>query len=614
MLALTTLSPWNFFASTRTLSNGLETWLTVAAFVYWPAQWALPPAATYSGAVKAEVDDKGLRIRDHAKELGVVETKWTFLSLVLQAFATLLRPTSLLNWLVLFGMTILSLSSANSKSSANGSGAWATEIPWITAGPSKAPRPAGSAPQNPRVVLRLPTFGRATKVERTTLVRLGLLAGAAVLALTTVLDFIFYRRLVFPPLAFLYYNLVQGVAGFYGLNDWHYYFSQGLPLMLTTALPFALLGLIAAVITPVSQDQPLRETIFKQLAAVVSVMIAALSLIPHKEVRFIYPLLPLLHILAGPSLVFTFLPCLRYPLRSRLAPRFALLHRAVLAGLIALNIGIGVYTTTVHNSGVLEVLSYLRTTHETSSLPRNQTLSAAFLMPCHSTPWRSHLIHPSIHAWALTCEPPLNMNSTEKAAYVDEADAFYADPGTWLKGNMARQQPRKGTLTINSPFPPPLVYNSTNPRPWPEYLLFFSPLTSPLTPLLKGSAYTECARFFNSHWHDDARRQGDVVVWCLDPKRGRSQHELEVMEERERARRRTEKTENVLGGGRGPWGIAVGQPAPKKTASSTEGGRLQGLINALWPAGEGAGEARRRGWEVWKRKVPGKKGKGVKWT
>jgi len=29
----------------------------------------------------------------------------------------------------------------------------------------------------------------------------------------------------------------------------------------------------------------------------------------------------------------------------------------------------------------------------------------------------------------------------------------------------------------------------------------------------------QCARFFNSHWHDDSRRVGDVVVWCLDERR-----------------------------------------------------------------------------------------------
>ncbi len=36
---------------------------------------------------------------------------------------------------------------------------------------------------------------------------------------------------------------------------------------------------------------------------------------------------------------------------------------------------------------------------------------------------------------------------------------------------------------------------------------------------LQGSGYSECWRGFNSHWHDDRRRHGDVVVWCLFPGR-----------------------------------------------------------------------------------------------
>jgi phosphatidylinositol glycan class B len=36
------------------------------------------------------------------------------------------------------------------------------------------------------------------------------------------------------------------------------------------------------------------------LAVTVGVMVMALSAVSHKEVRFVYPLLPLLHVLAAP--------------------------------------------------------------------------------------------------------------------------------------------------------------------------------------------------------------------------------------------------------------------------------------------------------------------------
>lgn len=40
-LALTALNPWNWFCSTRTLLNCLETTLTSAALCYWPWQWTV---------------------------------------------------------------------------------------------------------------------------------------------------------------------------------------------------------------------------------------------------------------------------------------------------------------------------------------------------------------------------------------------------------------------------------------------------------------------------------------------------------------------------------------------------------------------------------------------
>src|SRR6185437_9252691 len=105
------------------------------------------------------------------------------------------------------------------------------------------------------------------------------------------------------------------------------------------------------------------------------------------------------------------------------------------------------YTTTVHNSGLIALADYLRHEHETyhliGSTPPSANMTIAFLMPCHSIPWRSHLQYPpslrqpGISAWALTCEPPLHLSLAEKATYLDEADVFYANPSLWLKKNMS---------------------------------------------------------------------------------------------------------------------------------------------------------------------------------
>jgi len=82
--------------------------------------------------------------------------------------------------------------------------------------------------------------------------------------------------------------------------------------------------------------------------------------------------------------------------------------------------------------------------------------------------------------------------------------------------------------------------NRRNPKgyhEWPDYLVFFAQLEPTLQRLLKSSAYGECYRTFNTAWHDDWRRKGDVIVWCLDP--GEQQSWKSILKEREeRAQRK----------------------------------------------------------------------------
>lgn len=79
---------------------------------------------------------------------------------------------------------------------------------------------------------------------------------------------------------------------------------------------------------------------------------------------------------------------------------------------------------------------------------------------------------------------------------MDEADVFYADPLAWVHENMAiRGQWKK----------------------WPEQIVMFEHLEGALESLLAERGYAECWRGFNSHWHDDWRRKGDVIVWCIKP-------------------------------------------------------------------------------------------------
>ena len=50
---------------------------------------------------------------------------------------------------------------------------------------------------------------------------------------------------------------------------------------------------------------------------------------------------------------------------------------------------------------------------------------------------------------------------------------------------------------------------------WPEYVAFFAQVEPVMRDVFGGSAYRECWRGWNSWGHDDWRRAGDVVVYCL---------------------------------------------------------------------------------------------------
>lgn len=378
-----------------------------------------------------------------------------------------------------------------------------------------------------------------------------ILCRSVILALAVLIDRIYFQTWTFPPFRFLYFNIAQSLAIFYGKNDWHYYLSQGYPLLLTTALPFTIVGLCCSFFpSPSSASTPLVERINWQLASISLIVPAILSLISHKEVRFIYPLLPALHILTIPPLLAFFLPAL-LPTRPRTP---VLLKRFLLILLIMLNFFIALYTTLIHAPAPLTVLSYLRDEHAKHYLnppppssalsfapPHSQIMTVAFLTPCHSTPWRSHLVFPTIHSWALSCEPPIDMDAQAKATYLDEADRFYADPVSFLRETMVgrppravgmrllpqqqHQQRRRGNTLIPIPGNGGIgVYDyGGGPalaglrREWPDYVVFFEQLEPTMHVLLRGSGYHECWRGWNTRWHDDWRRRGDMLVWCLRP-------------------------------------------------------------------------------------------------
>jgi len=317
---------------------------------------------------------------------------------------------------------------------------------------------------------------------------------SAVIGVSQAADRSYYGSWTFPAANWLYFNLSENLAVFYGANRLDYYFTEGLAWLMMPALPFAAVATYQALNgrlqVSLTTTAPPR-TVTRSLAIITLALPLMLSLISHKEVRFLYPVFPILAILsAGP--IASFFHPFPYPYSKG--------KRYILYGILIFNIIAAILLGYVQNSGLKSVHGWLRTEFEAKNpgmVTYGQTThlnhtSLGVLMPCHSIPWRSHLVYPEIDAWALTCEPPLGLSEAAKREYVDEADIFYQDPAMWLAANMG----------------------TGRARAWPEYLMFFGQLEEELERSVPRGLYEQCWRRFNSIWHDDWRRQGDVVVMC----------------------------------------------------------------------------------------------------
>lgn len=313
------------------------------------------------------------------------------------------------------------------------------------------------------------------------------------------IDFYYYGKLTFPLKNFIKFNLVNSYSDFYGINSISFHFVQSLPFILTTYLPFFVFSMFKFPI--------IKRRLFN--AIIISNLIF-FSLITHKEFRFIYQLMPFLIIYSSYGI---------YQLSNSSNVNDGLFLKLVKKYffhlIVIINLCISVFLTQIHERGVIDLMTNLHDNPDVESI--------GFLTPCHSTPLQSFLHNKDLskkqNIWYLTCEPPsINNEQNEQNGintigdkvdikqYKDESDLFYENPFGFLNQN----------------FPP--VFNKNLRTPgryfkyeWPTHLVFFESLEKEMKEYLKDSKYEECDRFFNSWFHWDDRRQGDIIVYCKWP-------------------------------------------------------------------------------------------------
>lgn len=297
----------------------------------------------------------------------------------------------------------------------------------------------------------------------------------AIFILNIGVDYVYYQEFTFPLYNFVEFNVIKSLAIFYGVAPWHFHIFQSVPIMTLTFLPFLL-------------HYMFKLNGYKNILGVTSIIvITVFSLISHKEFRFIYPLQPIFTVSIAISMV-----------HSRIETK-----KLICFLIIVLNILISIFFTRVNERGVIDVINYLNE-------ERDNISSFGFLTPCHSTPWQSHLHTPKFErsGWALTCDPPLHLSSSnmdnfmeEIKNYRDESDKFFDDPKLFIKDNF----PSK-SIKVDVEVP-------GKKYSWPSRIIIFEPMEKDIV-LELGDKYYECKRFFNSYFHWDDRRNGDLIVYC----------------------------------------------------------------------------------------------------
>eukprot|EP01137_Pigoraptor_chileana_P028814 Opistho-2@13174 len=341
--------------------------------------------------------------------------------------------------------------------------------------------------------------------------------GFAAIALTAAIDSHFYGRFVFPPFEFFRFNVLRGGGAFYGSHAWHWYASQGIPTVLFTLYPFFLLGVRGCVGGLLA---PFRLLLFQ--------VVAWSALSSHKEFRFLMPALPTMLCYCGRAFGRIVEPEGK-PVRHR-AAFYAFVF------IVATQLPLAFYTSFVHQSGPIDVIQALREDLESNHpgcLVANEHAAAGslaqyshavvdpplrdsdalgalfgdgiacdafvlFLLPCHSTPFYSHLHLPVLMRF-LECPP------SDDPEYVDEADVFFHAPVTWIDSNWPLHTSR---VAVVGP------WNDRRIDASPSHVVVGAALYPVIFEQLRQRGFQQCGEYFYDDVGSSARIGSHIIVMC----------------------------------------------------------------------------------------------------
>ncbi|KAJ4461566.1 putative GPI mannosyltransferase 3 [Paratrimastix pyriformis] len=456
---------FNFFAMPRTLGNSMEAAFSVLAFLYWPfPDMPAPPSLPWSRPPAGKSHPKS-RVAG-----GWISTPSSRLVALTLAFvAVAIRPTCAVMWGII--------------------GLW--------------------------TVLRMPLR--------------------------------MWPRFVLCETIPIGFNVFSGGGSFYGVHQLHWYLSSAIPTMLLTWTPLLLPSLMAFLPhpgpsrhPPGGSNPPARATL-GLLWAMVGACVGPYTLVAHKEFRFILPIHPVLlclcgyglerirarWMLASPSSHSPSSASSSNPLSSPPPPSLGGLKAAwrrsagsrkqrgllwALGLLVVGQLAAAAFFSLAHQRGTVSVLGYVR---DPNLVPSGDAV--LLLLPCHATPFQSHVHRPDIRLLFLDCAPLINGTASETQGYVDQADRFFADPPGFLRQSFLLPE---AVASVEPAYHATLDWREYHPStshrlPLPEHIITYDSILPDIARLLEERGYHQVARYRHAFVRVDEKRTHDgryVVV------------------------------------------------------------------------------------------------------
>lgn len=145
--------------------------------------------------------------------------------------------------------------------------------------------------------------------------KIGIVTGVVSLAVTVPFDSVMWQRPLWPEGEVFYFNTILGKSKEWGTSPWHWYFSTALPkamlltLLLVPLSTFRIAELAVAIERNIRSGDRIRvppmafaslvDTGRLQYTIPVVGFVVLYSFLGHKEVRFIFPALPILNLAAA---------------------------------------------------------------------------------------------------------------------------------------------------------------------------------------------------------------------------------------------------------------------------------------------------------------------------